>query len=75
MITLTAIDPFSSQTRRATAAVPNCLILDVTLPDLNGLDLQRRVAADRSDMPVIFITASGDVRTSVQAMKAGALDS
>ena len=118
MITFTAIDRFSSQTRRTTAttpivfvvvddrtvreslellieaagwqaeayataeeflarppaAVPNCLILDVTLPDLNGLDLQRRVAVDRSDMPVIFITEHGDVRTSVQAMKAGALD-
>ena len=35
---------------------PSCLVLDVTLPDLNGLDLQKRIAADRIDMPIIFIT-------------------
>ena len=56
------------------ATVPSCLVLDVTLPDLTGLDLQRRMAVDRSDMPIIFITGHSDVRTSVQAMKAGALD-
>src|SRR5450755_2933422 len=39
--------------------VPSCLILDVTLPDLNGLDLQERIAADRIDMPIIFITGYG----------------
>jgi FixJ family two-component response regulator len=54
--------------------VPSCLVLDVTLPDLNGLDLQRRIAADRLDMPIIFITAHGDVPMSVRAMKAGALE-
>jgi FixJ family two-component response regulator len=54
--------------------VPSCLILDVALPDFNGLDLQRRIAVDRSDMPIIFITGYGDVRTSVQAMKAGAIE-
>jgi FixJ family two-component response regulator len=54
-------------------ASPSCLVLDVTLPDLNGLDLQRRVS-DRTDMPVIFITAQSDVQTTVRAMKAGALD-
>ena len=54
--------------------VPSCLILDVALPDLNGLDLQKRVAIDRPAMPVIFITRHGDVRTSVQAMKAGAIE-
>ena len=52
---------------------PNCLILDVTLPDLNGLDLQKLVA-DRIEMPVIFITAHADVRTTVRALKAGAVD-
>jgi FixJ family two-component response regulator len=52
---------------------PSCLILDVTLPDLNGLDLQKRVA-DRIEMPVIFITAHADVRTTVRALKAGAAD-
>jgi len=59
---------------RPRTAVPSCLILDVTLPDYNGLDLQKRVAVDRSDMPVIFLTGHGDVSTSVQAMKAGAIE-
>ena len=54
--------------------VPSCLILDVALPDLNGLDLQKRVAADRSDLPIIFITGYGDVPMSVQAMKGGAIE-
>src|SRR6266699_4575813 len=53
---------------------PSCLVLDVSLPDLNGLDLQKRVAADRSDMPIIFITGHGDIPMSVQAMKAGAVE-
>jgi len=52
---------------------PSCLVLDVSLPDLNGLDLQKRIV-DRSDMPIIFITGYGDVPTTVQAMKAGALE-
>jgi FixJ family two-component response regulator len=55
-------------------SVPSCLVFDVTSPDANGLDLQKRVAVDRSDMPIIFITARGDVRMSVQAMKAGAME-
>jgi FixJ family two-component response regulator len=53
---------------------PSCLVLDVSLPDLNGLDLQRAIAADRSDMPIIFITGYGDVPMTVQAMKAGAVE-
>jgi FixJ family two-component response regulator len=53
---------------------PSCLILDVNLPDLSGLDLQKRVAADRMDMPIIFITGYGDVPMTVQAMKAGAVE-
>ena len=53
---------------------PSCLILDVNLPDLNGLDLQKRVAADRIDMPIIFITGYGDVPMTVRAMKAGAVE-
>jgi FixJ family two-component response regulator len=53
---------------------PSCLVLDVTLPDLNGLDLQQRIAADRLDMPIIFISGHGDVPMTVQAMKAGAID-
>jgi FixJ family two-component response regulator len=54
--------------------VPSCLVLDVSLPGLNGLDLQKRVAVERPDMPIIFITGYGDVPTSVQAMKAGAVE-
>src|SRR5882672_3054907 len=54
--------------------VPSCLVLDITLPDLNGLDLQRRIAADRIDMPIIFITGHGDVPMAVRAMKAGAVE-
>jgi len=54
--------------------VPSCLVLDVRLPDLNGLDLQTRIATDRIDMPIIFITGHGDVPMSVRAMKAGAVE-
>jgi len=54
--------------------IPNCLVLDVTLPGLNGLDLQKRIAVDRTDMPIIFITGDGDIPMSVQAMKAGAAE-
>jgi FixJ family two-component response regulator len=53
---------------------PSCLVLDITLPDLNGLDVQKRVASDRTDMPIIFITAHGDVPMTVKAMKAGAVE-
>jgi FixJ family two-component response regulator len=54
--------------------VPTCLVLDVSLPGLNGLDLQKRVAIERIDMPIIFITGHGDVPMTVQAMKAGAVE-
>ena len=54
--------------------VPSCLVLDVSLPGLNGLDLQKCVAVERPDMPIIFITGYGDVHTTVQAMKAGAVE-
>jgi FixJ family two-component response regulator len=54
--------------------VPSCLVLDLSLPGLNGLDLQKRLAAEHIDMPIIFITAHGDIPKSVQAMKAGALE-
>jgi FixJ family two-component response regulator len=59
---------------RPRATVPNCLVLDVSLPGLNGLELQTRIAADRPDMPIIFITGFGDVPMTVQAMKAGAVE-
>ena len=59
---------------RPRAMVPNCLVLDVRLPDVNGLDLQNLIACERIDMPIIFITGYGDVPTTVRAMKGGALD-
>jgi FixJ family two-component response regulator len=59
---------------RPRSLVPSCLVLDVSLPGLNGLDLQKRVAVERPDMPIIFITGYGDVPTTVQAMKAGAVE-
>ena len=55
-------------------SVPSCLVLDVSLPDLSGLDLQKQLAPDRIDMPIIFITGYGDVPMTVQAMKAGAVE-
>ena len=59
---------------RPRVVAPSCLVLDIGLPDLNGLELQKRVAAERSDMPIIFITGYGDVPMTVQAMKGGALE-
>jgi len=53
---------------------PSCLVLDVALPDANGLDVQRRIALDRVDMPVILITGYADVPMAVEAMKAGAFE-
>ena len=54
--------------------VPSCLILDISLTDLSGLELQKRIAKQRIETPIIFITSDGDVRTTVQAIKAGAVD-
>ncbi|HEX8272444.1 MAG TPA: response regulator [Longimicrobiaceae bacterium] len=59
---------------RRRADVPGCLVLDVSLPDLNGLELQKRIAGDRADLPIIFITGYGDIPTTVRAMKAGAVE-
>lgn len=59
---------------RPAADVPSCLVLDVSLPDLDGLHLQQRIAGDRTDMPIIFITGHGDIPMTVQAMKAGAVE-
>ena len=59
---------------RPRATVPNCLVLDVSLPDLSGLDLQNLIATERIDMPIIFITGYGDVPMTVRAMKAGAAE-
>jgi FixJ family two-component response regulator len=54
--------------------VPSCLVLDLSLPGLNGLELQKQLAIEHVDMPIIFITGHGDVPQSVRAMKAGALE-
>jgi FixJ family two-component response regulator len=59
---------------RLPALAPNCLILDVSLAGLDGLDVQKRLSIERPEMPIIFITGHGDVRTTVQAMKAGAFE-
>jgi len=59
---------------RPRALVPNCLLLDISLPGLNGLELQKRIAVERTEMPIIFITGHGDVPKTVQAMKAGAVE-
>ena len=56
------------------ADIPNCLVLDVSLPDLSGLDLQNVLAVDRPDMPIVFVTGYGDVPKAVRAMKAGAFE-
>jgi FixJ family two-component response regulator len=69
--TFLSADEFLAHPR---AATPSCLVLDVTMPGLNGLDLQQRIAADRSDMPIIFISGHGDVPKTVRAMKAGAVE-
>ena len=53
---------------------PACLVLDVRMPGLSGLDLQRELEAKKENLPIIFITGHGDVPTSVRAMKAGAAD-
>jgi FixJ family two-component response regulator len=62
---------FLDQPRRF---APSCLVLDMTLPDLNGLELQRRIGAERVDLPIIFITGYSDVPTTVKAMKGGAVE-
>src|ERR1043166_3270053 len=64
-------DEFLSRPR---PLVPSCLILDLSLPGLSGLDLQKRIASERTDMPIIFITGYGDIPMTVQAMKAGAVE-
>jgi FixJ family two-component response regulator len=58
---------------RPRLTVPCCLLLDVSLPGLSGLELQRQIA-ERTEMPIIFITGHGDVPMTVQAMKAGAVE-
>jgi FixJ family two-component response regulator len=69
--TFTSAQEFLASRR---ASVPNCLILDFSLPGLNGLELQKRVVIERPEMPIIFITGHGDVPLTVRAMKAGAVE-
>ena len=59
---------------RPRTPAPSCLLLDISMPGLNGLELQKRVAAEHPDVPIIFITGHGDVPKTVQAMKAGAIE-
>jgi FixJ family two-component response regulator len=59
---------------RPSSVGPSCLVLDVSLPNLSGLNLQKLITADHADMPIIFITGHGDVPMTVQAMKAGAVE-
>ena len=59
---------------RPRTGMPSCLVLDVSLPGLTGLELQKRIAVERTDMPIIFITGYADVPTTVKAMKAGAVE-
>ncbi len=60
--------------RRPRIAAPSCLVLDMSLPDITGLELQKCVAPDRIDMPIIFMSGYGDVPMAVRAMKAGAVE-
>jgi FixJ family two-component response regulator len=59
---------------RPKARAASCLVLDIRLPDLSGLELQERVATDRGEMPIIFVTGHGSVPMTVAAMKAGAFE-
>jgi len=59
---------------RPRALVPNCLVLDVSIPGFDGIELQKRIAVERTGTPIICMTNQGDVPTIVQAMKAGALE-
>ncbi len=59
---------------RLAALVPSCLVLDVSLPGINGLELQERIGTERTGMPIIFITGHGNVPMTVRAMKAGAVE-
>jgi len=56
------------------ALIPSCLVLDLSLPGLHGLELQKRVAAELPEIPIIFITGHGDIPKTVEAMKGGAVE-
>lgn len=59
---------------RSQECVPHCLVLDISMPGLNGLELQKRLAVQQPETPIIFMTGHGDIPKSVQAMKAGAVE-
>ncbi len=59
---------------RARANAPSCLLLDLQMPGLSGLDLQKRMAEFELNVPIVFLTGHGDIPASVQAMKAGAIE-
>ena len=65
---------FLAGSRANTVDAPSCLVLDVHLPGLSGLDLQKRMAEVNVEIPIIFITGRGDIPTTVRAMKAGAVE-
>jgi len=69
--------PFTSPKEfldRHDPSIPGCAVLDVSMPGLDGLALQRALTAEVAERPIIFLTGKGDIPTSVQAMKAGAID-
>ena len=72
-----AVEGYDSANRfleRAAALVPGCVLLDVRMPGLNGLELQRELTSRGIALPVVVMTGHGDISTAVQAMKAGAVD-
>jgi FixJ family two-component response regulator len=69
--TFTSAEEFIKRPREF---IPSCLVLDISMPGLNGLELQKRLAVERPDMPIVFLTGSADVPKTVQAMKAGAVE-
>lgn len=71
------VETFSSAQgflKRAEAGISGCLLLDVRLPEVSGLEIQRRLAEARYEIPVIFLTGHGDIQMAVSAMKAGAVE-
>ncbi len=69
--TFTSAEEFLTRPREF---IPSCLVLDISMPGLNGLELQKRLVVEQPDMPIIFLTAHGDIPKTVQAMKAGAVE-
>jgi len=72
-----AVETFASAQEflaRRGAEMPSCVVLDLQLPGLSGLDLQKRMADAGMEIPIVFLTGHGDIPASVQAMKAGAVE-